>query len=126
VVSANKSNGCRKVATTLHSPSAVRKHEIEQTFKQSVRSVRSVRLCARYRRLAAAGKPKVAVTTAIAREIVGFIWAIEQMAVLKPRSGPEPLSSEQVSEKLGEFVRRERGGEGDRLGQSDRREPLPA
>ena len=35
-----------------------------------------VRLCARYRRLAAAGKPKVVVTTAIAREMVGFIWAI--------------------------------------------------
>jgi hypothetical protein len=29
-------------------------------------------LCARYRRLAAAGKPKVVVTTAIAREMVGF------------------------------------------------------
>lgn len=35
-----------------------------------------VRLCARYRRLTAAGKPKVVVTTAIAREMVGFIWAI--------------------------------------------------
>ena len=38
-----------------------------------------VRLCARYRRLAAAGKPKVVVTTAIAREMVGFIWAIARM-----------------------------------------------
>ena len=37
-----------------------------------------VRLCARYRRLAAAGKPKVVVTTAIAREMLGFIWAIAQ------------------------------------------------
>src|ERR1700758_3336985 len=35
-----------------------------------------VRLCARYRRLAASGKPKVVVTTAIVREMVGFIWAI--------------------------------------------------
>src|SRR6201987_464936 len=35
-----------------------------------------VRLCARYRRLAAAGKPKVVVTLAIAREMIGFIWAI--------------------------------------------------
>jgi transposase len=35
-----------------------------------------LRLCARYRRLSAAGKPKVVVTTAIAREMVGFIWAI--------------------------------------------------
>ena len=34
------------------------------------------RLCGRYRRLAAGGKPKVVVTTAIAREMVGFVWAI--------------------------------------------------
>ena len=39
-----------------------------------------VRLCARYRRLAVAGKPKVVVTTAIAREMVGFIWAIAPIA----------------------------------------------
>ncbi len=35
-----------------------------------------VRLCARYRRLSAAGKAKVVVTTAIAREMIGFLWAI--------------------------------------------------
>ena len=39
-----------------------------------------VRLCARYRRLAATGKPKAVVTTAIAREMVGFIWAIACVA----------------------------------------------
>ena len=39
-----------------------------------------IRLGARYRRLAAAGKPKVVVTTAIAREMTGFIWAIAQIA----------------------------------------------
>jgi transposase len=39
-----------------------------------------MRLCSRYRRLAAAGKPKVVVTTAIAREMVGFIWAIAGIA----------------------------------------------
>lgn len=39
-----------------------------------------VRLCARYRRLAAAGKPTVVVTTAIAREMVGFIWAIARIS----------------------------------------------
>jgi transposase len=39
-----------------------------------------VRLCTRYRRLVAAGKPKVVVTTAIAREMVGFIWAIARIA----------------------------------------------
>ena len=35
-----------------------------------------VRLCNRYRRLAATGKAKAVVTTAIAREMIGFIWAI--------------------------------------------------
>jgi transposase len=39
-----------------------------------------IRLCSRYRRLAAGGKPKVVVTTAIAREMVGFIWAIARVA----------------------------------------------
>jgi len=37
-------------------------------------------LCARYRRLAAAGKPNVLVTTAIVREMVGFVWAIARIA----------------------------------------------
>ena len=36
------------------------------------------------RRLAAAGKPKVVVTTAIAREMVGFIWAIARMVQAQP------------------------------------------
>src|SRR5437868_3861433 len=39
-----------------------------------------LRLCARYRRLAATGRPKVVVTTAIAREMAGFIWAIARVA----------------------------------------------
>jgi transposase len=34
------------------------------------------RLCARYRRLARAGKPANIVTTAIARELAGLVWAI--------------------------------------------------
>ena len=38
-----------------------------------------IRLCARYRRLAASGKPSVVATTAIAREMVGFIWAIARL-----------------------------------------------
>jgi transposase len=37
-----------------------------------------VRLCGRYRRLMARGKKSQVVTTAIARELVGFIWAIGQ------------------------------------------------
>src|SRR6201987_1692592 len=46
---------------------------------QNVRDIAwkaQVRLCSRYRRLAATGKPKVVVTTAIAREMAGFLWAI--------------------------------------------------
>jgi len=34
------------------------------------------RLCGRYRRLAAAGKNKNKVVTAIARELAGFVWSI--------------------------------------------------
>ena len=37
-----------------------------------------VRLCGRYRRLSARGKKSQVVATAIARELVGFIWAIGQ------------------------------------------------
>jgi transposase len=43
-----------------------------------------VRLCSRWRRLAASGKPKVVVTTAIAREMAGFIWAIARQ--VQPRA----------------------------------------
>jgi transposase len=35
-----------------------------------------VRLCGRYRKLAAAGKKPTVVITAIARELSGFVWAI--------------------------------------------------
>ena len=38
-----------------------------------------VRLCARYRRLQAAGKRPQVVVTAIAREMLGFAWAIGRM-----------------------------------------------
>jgi len=37
-----------------------------------------VRLCGRYRKLMAAGKPKAVVVTAIAREMAAFLWAIGQ------------------------------------------------
>ena len=39
-----------------------------------------VRLCARYRKLARTGKPANVVTTAIARELAGFVWAIARQA----------------------------------------------
>ena len=56
-------------------------HDRIEAMPQAVRDIAwkaQLRLCARYRRLAAAGKPKVVVTTAIAREMVGFLWAIAQ------------------------------------------------
>jgi transposase len=43
-----------------------------------------VRLCARYRRLMAAGKRQTVVTTAIAREMAAFLWAIGRE--VQPRS----------------------------------------
>ena len=39
-----------------------------------------VRLCGRFRRLAARGKKPQVVVTAIARELVGFIWAVSRTA----------------------------------------------
>ena len=50
-----------------------------EALPQAVRDIAwkgQLRMCQRYRRLMAAGKPKVVATTAIAREMVGFIWAI--------------------------------------------------
>lgn len=41
-----------------------------------------VRLCARYRKLARTGKPVNVVTTAIARELTGFVWAIARQAMV--------------------------------------------
>src|SRR5271163_433443 len=41
-----------------------------------------VRLCARYRRLARTGKPANVVTTAIARELSGFVWAIARQVTV--------------------------------------------
>ncbi len=43
-----------------------------------------LRMCQRYRHLVAAGKAKVVVITAIAREMVGFIWAIAKAVAVPP------------------------------------------
>lgn len=37
-----------------------------------------MRLCEKFRRLSGRGKPKQVVTTAIARELIAFIWAIDR------------------------------------------------
>ena len=44
-----------------------------------------VRLCARYRRLIARGKKPPVVTSAIARELAAFLWAIGQQVA--PQTG---------------------------------------
>jgi transposase len=49
------------------------------------------RLCARYRTLEARGKLKVKVCTAIARELIGFIWAIGQTVPGPEANAPGPL-----------------------------------
>ena len=49
-----------------------------------------VRLCARYRRLIARGKKSPVVTTAIARELAAFLWAIGQQVA--PQTGVTPAS----------------------------------
>lgn len=56
-----------------------RLHDRIEALPQAVRDIawkRQLRMCQRYRHLIAAGKPKVVATTAVAREMAGFIWAI--------------------------------------------------
>jgi hypothetical protein len=43
-----------------------------------------MRLCAHYRRLMASGKRQTVITTAIAQEMVAFLWAISRE--VNPRS----------------------------------------
>ncbi len=62
-------------------------HDRLETLPQAVRDIAwkaQVRLCARFRRLAATGKARVVVTTAIAREMVGFLWAIARQVQVAP------------------------------------------
>jgi transposase len=62
-------------------------HDRNERLPQVIRDIAwkaQVRLCARYRRLSMAGKPKVIVTTAIAREMLGFLWAIARQVQLGP------------------------------------------
>ncbi len=69
-------------------------HDRNERLPQAIRDIAwtaQVRLCARYRRLSAAGKPKVIVTTAIAREMVGFLWAITRQVQLSGRSPERTL-----------------------------------
>lgn len=51
-----------------------------------------LRMCQRYRHLVAAGKAKVVVITAIAREMVGFLWAKAVAARTGPRKAKVALA----------------------------------
>ena len=55
--------------------------ERQENLPQAARDIAwraQLRLCKKYRRLVAKGKIKQVVTTAIARELLGFMWAIAQ------------------------------------------------
>ena len=88
-------------------------HDRIENLPQAIRDIAwkaQVRLCARYRRLTAAGKAKVVVTTAIAREMVGFLWAIaRQVEVnrLRKNTPPKPLSSFPQAEGNAKRTKRE-------------------
>jgi transposase len=60
-----------RISRKLHDRIEELPEEIRETAWKA-----QVRLCTRYRRMAAAGKTKVVITTAIAREMAGFLWAI--------------------------------------------------
>lgn len=51
------------------------------------------RLCGRYHRLTQQGKPPLAVATVIARELLGFIWAIGQLVEPPPATVPAARSA---------------------------------
>jgi len=58
-------------------------HDRNEELPPTIRDIAwkaQLRLCARYRRMTAAGKERVVVIAAIAREMVGFIWAIARIA----------------------------------------------
>ena len=62
-------------------------HDRIEGLPKAVRDIAwkgQLRMCQRYRHLLAAGKAKVVVITAIAREMVGFIWAIARAVTAAP------------------------------------------
>ena len=76
-------------AWTYRMPARVSRklHDRLEQLPSTIRDIAwkaQLRLCGRYRHLVAAGKAKVVVTTAIAREMVGFIWAIARQVQLQP------------------------------------------
>jgi transposase len=70
-------------------PAKVSRHlhlrlETQPKLIQDISWKAQVRLCQRYRRLVAKGKHANVVTVAIARELVGFMWAIAQAVPVTP------------------------------------------
>lgn len=68
-------------AWTYRLPARLTKYLLkrQEGLSKSIREIAwkaQLRLCSRYRRLLAKNKPKQVVVAAIARELVGFIWAI--------------------------------------------------
>src|SRR5713226_4007761 len=76
-------------AWAYRSPAKVSRHlqlrlEKQPKIIQDISWKAQVRLCKRYRRLVAKGKHANVVTVAIARELVGFMWAIAKEIPVKP------------------------------------------
>lgn len=67
------------------SPTIQRRAEKASEAVQAIAWKAQLRLCARYRKLRDAGKPANVVVTAIARELLGFIWAIAVQAAGEER-----------------------------------------
>jgi transposase len=70
-------------------PAKVSRHlqlrlETQSKVIQDISWKAQVRLCQRYRRLIARGKHANQVVVAIARELVGFMWAIAKQVPIKP------------------------------------------
>ncbi len=72
-----------EAAWTYRLPARVSQHKLRlvEATPKPVRDIAwkaQTRLCQRYRRLSASGKPSQLVVAAVAREMLGFIWAIAQ------------------------------------------------
>ena len=72
----------------------------QEGLAQPVRDIAwkaQVRLCGRYRTLSKGGKPANVVTTAIARELAGFVWAIARQVA----AAAGPLTAKHTRTKGG-------------------------
>src|SRR3954463_10462704 len=89
-----------------------------------------VRLCARYRKLARTGKPANVVTSAVARELAGFVWAIaRQVAVTQADRGNRVSASRRRHRTIehalyGQGWRHGRGQENPRIHYLPDRDPM--